>query len=229
MKQKLTITSPVEAKKTKKDKPFYTFNAKGDDGGELSYSTFSQTIGAALVQGVTYEVEFEISTREYDGNTYTDRRVNQVWVDGKPIREEKKQYNRGKSPEDIASMERTSLWRGFCDIKSSGISLPDDVENGILDIARKMIRSQIETSTPKLERTASVESFSKEKQPEPIATINPPEEVIINTLGDLFTFCLKKWKMNQSQVLKELGVTEPKQIKNIATAYLQIKAVKEVK
>lgn len=55
------------------------------------------------------------------------------------------------------------------------------------------------------------------------------EPIPMKTIGDLYTACYKKWKMQPDDVLKELGLSDQKQIANLADAYDQIYAVKEIK
>ncbi len=111
----LTITSLGEVKKIgDKGAEKFSFKAKGADGKELWYFSFRASLFEALRANTNIEVDLETTTREVDGNTYTDRKVTQIYVDGKPVAEDKQGsfgggrpwQPQGKSPEERRSIER---------------------------------------------------------------------------------------------------------------------------
>jgi hypothetical protein len=53
-----------------------------------------------------------------------------------------------------------------------------------------------------------------------------PGDYPMQTLGDLFTACLAEYKMNQSEVLRELGISDKRDIGNVEQAWQTIQAVK---
>lgn len=229
MRTKLTITSPIETKQTSKGKPFYTFKAKDGDK-EFNYSTFSQTIGTTLVQGI--QCEAEVEEKEHtgnDGTVYKNRTVNQVWIDGKPVREEKKSYQgnfKSDSPEKIASIERMK-----CLDCATNYAIAAKMDSpGLLKVADKML-AWIQSKQLEQKPTETTEHTNPESGPADSFDKIPSAsgEIPMKTLGDFFSACHKQWGMTKSQVLKELGISDQKQIGHLPTAYLQIKAIKEPK
>jgi len=100
-RKSLTITQVEEIKKVgDKQIPKLSFKAKDGDG-EYSYFTFKSSLFEQIKAGQTINADVETSTREYDGNTYTDRRVVQIYLDGQPIAAKKGDFYRGKSPEEL--------------------------------------------------------------------------------------------------------------------------------
>ena len=87
------------------------FKAKEKAGREeLTYFTFRPSLFETIEKGIgqVLDCETETSSRERDGNTFTDRKVNQIFVDGQPIGGQKKQFGFAgyqHSPEERASIE----------------------------------------------------------------------------------------------------------------------------
>jgi len=103
----LTITQVEEVKKVgDKQIPKLSFKAKDGDK-ELSYFTFKSSLFELIKVGQTINAEVETSTREWEGNEYTDRRVVQVYVDGQPVNV--KGGYRGKSPEELEQTARLMI------------------------------------------------------------------------------------------------------------------------
>lgn len=85
------------------------FKTKVDDK-ELWFFTFSTRLFEVIEagKGQTLDADVVISTREYDGNIYTDRKVTQIYKDGQPIAVSSgggRQY--GKSPEELELSRRS--------------------------------------------------------------------------------------------------------------------------
>ena len=100
-RKNLTITHVEEIKKVgDKQIPKLPFKAKDGDT-ELVYFTFRSSLFEAIKVGQTINADVETSTRVWDGQTYTDRRVVQVYIDGQPIGGKGQQGYRGKSPEEL--------------------------------------------------------------------------------------------------------------------------------
>ena len=100
-RKNLTITQVKEIQKVgDKQIPKLSFMAKDGDK-ELSYFTFKTSFFELIKEGQTINADVETSTREYDGNTYTDRRIVQIYVDGQPVIGKGGGLYRGKSPEEL--------------------------------------------------------------------------------------------------------------------------------
>jgi len=94
---------------------------KANDGTrDATYFTFRISLFDAIKAGATLEVEAEITEREYEGNTYIDRKVNEIYIDGQAISTKAKQGRGqwGKSIEErteiaaqVAAKEVGLCWR----------------------------------------------------------------------------------------------------------------------
>jgi len=64
-----------------------SFKAKDEAGNQLWYFTFSKRLFETIEGSKDKEIDAEIVTseREWDGNTYVDRKVTQIYIDGKPV------------------------------------------------------------------------------------------------------------------------------------------------
>lgn len=84
------------------------FKAKVEDK-ELWFFTFSTRLFEAIEsgKGQIIEVDIVVSEREYDGNTYTDRKVTQIYKDGQPIAVSPGGRQYGKSPEELQLSRRS--------------------------------------------------------------------------------------------------------------------------
>jgi len=98
---KILEAKPVE-KVGRNQTPKLSFKAS-DGEKELWYFSFRNSLFDAIKQGETIDADVETSTREWDGQEYTDRKVVQVYVNGQPLGGQK--AYRGKSPEEIQSIK----------------------------------------------------------------------------------------------------------------------------
>ena len=111
-RQKLTILEVKEPQAVgDKGAQMVKFRAKDKDGVILWYTTFTKSLFGVIKLGAEVEVDpndVEVKTREHNGTEYTDRRVSQLYINGKPMAmREARQFagpNR-RSPEEIASIE----------------------------------------------------------------------------------------------------------------------------
>ena len=82
---------------------------RANDGQhDLKYITFRSSLFEHIKVDANLEVDLEVTTREYEGETYTDRKVMEIYLDGKPVGGEAKGGGRqwGRSAEELASIER---------------------------------------------------------------------------------------------------------------------------
>jgi len=108
-RKNLTITQVEEVKKVgDKQIPKLSFKAKDGDK-ELTYFTFKSSLFDSIKQGQTISADVETSTRDWEGNEYTDRRVVQVYIDGQPIATKGGNFYRGKSPEELEQQARVMV------------------------------------------------------------------------------------------------------------------------
>lgn len=77
-----------------------SFKASLGDGEGAWYFTFKTSLFEVIEAKGEIDAEVDISEREYDSNTYVDRKITQIYKDGQPIGGQKKgQW--GKSPEAV--------------------------------------------------------------------------------------------------------------------------------
>lgn len=108
-RKNLTITHVEEIKKVgDKQIPKLPFKAKDGDM-ELAYFTFRSSLFEAIKVGQTINADVETSSRVWDGQAYTDRKVVQIYVDGQPIGGKGQQGYRGKSPEELEQQARLMI------------------------------------------------------------------------------------------------------------------------
>jgi hypothetical protein len=122
-RKKITVTTVGEVR-TWGDKklPIVKFKAK-DGEKEYSYEIFgSQDLINAVKPG-PLECDVETSTREKDGDTFTDRKIKQIYIGGEPIARKGPAgggKSWGDSPEKIASIENMACMKGVFDLRIGG-------------------------------------------------------------------------------------------------------------
>lgn len=165
---KLTITEakePVAVGDKGALKKAFTAKREGTDKA-VSYFTFSKSLFEKVLAGASIDADVETSTREYDGNTYTDRKVSQIYEGGQPVAQHGTgagsggQRAWGKSPETLAlehknEMEIEILTHGSIEkqvaVKElgeglrSGLFKPDSAEMGIY---REAIWGMLQSKSP---------------------------------------------------------------------------------
>lgn len=83
-----------------------SFKAKNGDGKDLQYFTFAKRLFESITKDAEIEVDVDVTTRETDSGSFVDRKVTEVYVDGKAIGQTPKTgYVRQDSPEQRESIE----------------------------------------------------------------------------------------------------------------------------
>ena len=104
-RQKLTVKEVLEPKPIG-DKGAILQEFIATDG--LKYGTFSKTLAPHIKVGAELDVEVEESKRDYQGNTYIDRRIKDIFENGQSVKGQQKQWGyRGKSPEELELSARS--------------------------------------------------------------------------------------------------------------------------
>jgi hypothetical protein len=245
MKAKVTITETKEPRSYQKNgetKYIYQFMAKNAEGKAFKYETFSKTINDALVKDAEVEIEFEEKSRQgQDGNTYTDRTVNQMWVAGKPIREDKKgggQYG-GKDTQAqtainsitdqvVALINAMAGGAQFADLKEAGLS----IDPKLIDRRTAWLFSVlpdgkvIESPIDKPAKTkAQVEAEAKTWLPENLEPVEAPE---MKTFGDYVFIMGKEFEYSEKDCKTAL-IGKPAAPKQYAAAFIAAKQQREAK
>lgn len=175
-RRNLTITHVEEVKKVgDRQIPKLPFKAKDGDT-ELAYFTFRSSLFEAIKVGQTINADVETSSRVYDGNTYTDRRVVQVYIDGQPIGGKGQQGYRGKSPEELEQSARSQVLSYAKDL-----AVADKIPVGEItkqaDIFYAWVKQNGKASEAKLESKAPDAKLESEIFGEPEAKTPAPAKV----------------------------------------------------
>jgi len=202
-----------------------SFKAKDGDG-EHWFDSFSTRLFPNIVVGNTIEADVNISQREYDGNTYTDRKVTQIYVDGQPVGQKSGGGWRGKSPEELELSRKSyalSYAKDLCvadKIKLMDITKQAQVfERWMADDAR----TTVEPTSTAVKPTVPEKGTIAQKTATPAQENEQP----MRNLGDLFRACKAFYNLTPTQVCKELGVSEKESIADIDDAWATIKAIKD--
>lgn len=120
---KLQVTEVSEPKEVgQKGAKKLSLKAKSPDGKELSYFTFRTSIFEFVKKDASLDAEVEVKTREYDGNTYTDRQINQIFIDGNPVGGQARQWQgRGDTPEQRQSIETQTACKIIAELRVADI------------------------------------------------------------------------------------------------------------
>jgi hypothetical protein len=209
-------------------KTIYKLRAEVEDK-TLQFSTWDKQISEALTPDIVCEIEYTEKPR----GDYIDRTISQAWIDGKPIAEEKpKEKYQGKSyqrqddsPEKRLSIEMQTFMQ-HVPLIADNDSIPGDLKNAIYRWGRHLFRDYLPSSDTVKTTTVAVKDTAAESEATPAAPQEAPS-VPMKNIGDLFTACWKEFRMSKDKVLATLGVADQSEIKNVATAYLQVKKSKE--
>jgi len=222
-KKQVTITEVLESKsgtsqKTGKPWTVYSFKAKNGDGNSVTYKTLSTSIGELVKPNLKCEIEFEISERSHEGNTYIDRNVSQMWIDGKPVRDtEKKGWQpRGADPENRASIEKQVIWKGYVEALIAEKHLPEDIEHVILSWARQALGIP-DKPTGKTKQEAELDkAFNELKGAESVPPMPNP--------AAFWKVCKAEFGLMPNQVRSELNLDVNEVPLDLTEAYLTLLA-----
>jgi hypothetical protein len=217
-RKKLSIIS-VEPLKHWGDKnlPILKFKASDESGKELSYEIFAnQSLIDACPQTGILDCDVETSSRIKEDQTYTDRKIKQIYVNGEPIDVKKKGGWQGRSPEERLSIERQTCLRCACDILPPGMSGVDD----ILITAEKMLQWVRNGTIPCKEvkeiKTAD-EDFNK------LGRTEEEKKRQFPNVGALLTAAMKERHMTRQEVYDKLGVAKGEDITDFSGAWEKLK------
>jgi len=245
IRQKLTIQSVQEPK---------SFGTKGGQKVEFvcdtkKWVTFRKALFPYILVG-EIDADTEIKEREVDGNTYVDRIVSQVYIDGKGVASQAQQTYRGDgdSPEKRASIEAQQAAEYTKDLWIAGKFLDDSPEVKALRtwvLARLTPQVSTKAETSKGTETSAV-AKPPTKAAVPVAgageiTLAVPKEgmpegkpkarrdpMILKNYTQLCKVCNEDFGLQPKDVLKELGVSAQSEItRTIPECYMQIAAVME--
>jgi len=210
----LVVTSVEPIKKVgERQVPKLSFKAKDGDK-ELSYFTFRQSLFDMVKPGQTISADVDTKTREYEGNTYTDRAVVQIYRDGQPIAA-KPGFRAGKSPEELDQSAKT-----MC------LAYAKD-----LAVANLLSLNQILTFAEQFYDWVKGNGKEQKVESSAEATIQPranmPTGLKVQNVTELKAL-LAKHKIPTAEAYEILSIKSFSELKNLDDAWQQIKDAKQV-
>lgn len=190
-RKNLTITGVEEIKKVgAKQIPKLSFKAKDGDK-ELSYFTFKSSLFESIKEGQTINADVEVSTREWEGQGYTDRRIVQIYVDGQPLGGKGGgQSYRGKSPEELELSARA-----YALSYAKDLAVADRINLNQITIYAQDFYNWLKKNGAKAEPKEKPKDDSAELW-DSIGDFKNP--------GEFYTACLNEFKLSKSKVDAEL-------------------------
>ena len=183
------------------------------------FFTFSKRLTPIIESSVgkVIDAQVEISTRETESATYIDRKVTELFVDGKSVQDTQKQGGwRGKSPEEL-ELSRRSYALSY----AKDLAVADRIKvNEIIGQAQKFNDWLSGVKSPAVKKT------TKPKEEQASTPDEGPSEPEVTNLGQLFQACKDQFKMTMNDVLAELNVSSKDEIADAAEAWSEIKSVR---
>lgn len=144
----------IEVRDPKEIKPGLSklcFTATNGDKQALWYFTFNRDLFASLQAGQGKDIEADVDVAEprtVNGQTYIDRKITQVYIDGQPVAKPapRRPRSAGESPEARASIEAQCAYKGVVDMICAGIMKGD---NPLAKLACKWATQKLEAQTAK--------------------------------------------------------------------------------
>lgn len=228
----LTVTDPGERKpfgdKGNSKREFRALVRGGDDK-PLLFTAFSSTLDQAITQGAVFEADVATETRETEHGSFTNRIVNQIYVDGKPLR------GRAGSKESIGiSDAQAAAGLAIYAYNQASLRKQDgsNVDAGRLTALYDKALLWCDIALTSALRPAAAKtitpSSTSEKHSSADLAVDQVKEDDIKTLLDLEKTCHRLWKMQPKDVYKELGYSSKADVSiSPWQCFLQIKAIKK--
>jgi hypothetical protein len=119
---KLTVKEVSEPKQVgNKGAQKLQFKATTPENKELSYFTFSTRLFEHIKAGVAIDADVDTTTSEHGGNTYTDRKVTQIYIDGQALGGQGRQSGGWEKRDNTASIEAQTAAKIGCELLVAGL------------------------------------------------------------------------------------------------------------
>ena len=241
----LEITEVSEPKDISKDnRPFmmleFKAKAEGDDKPH-TYKAFSSKLFEHIQTGTSIDCDINITTKIVEGQdgeprTYTNRKVTQIYVDGQPVNVRQSGGGHYGKPLEATLAEIDSRFRDTALMQAiefskytEGVTIDEDFILGTADrfygwlsSGNTMISGAPLTVQVKAPKALHPSPAPRQIVSKPQADASDLRSLEIKNLGDLFSACLKYFKLSQSATLKELGGITKEQISDPKESWLQI-------
>lgn len=213
------------------------FKAKTPDGKEIPFFSFRKSLFDIIKGniGKAIDADVEITSKEVEGNTYTDRKVNEIFVDGKPVAGESKGQGQGrpwqgKTPEQIEkerhSIESQQAIIAVTALLTAGKPVPEATVAKYFRWIDSRLVNGVTTNPPIAQVKATViteEPPAKQKaatipttsQPKSITGADPPRDpASIKTIMEMFRACFDDFGLTSKQTLEALLVKTQQDIRD---------------
>lgn len=177
----------------------------GDD--HVTYETWSKVIGEHVKVGASLEADVEFTVKEFEGTKYIHNKLIELYIGGKAIGTQSKgsNWNRDRSPEDRMSIENQVRAKLITELL---IADKIDVDN-VLALKLTHWLSQLGETTPK----------TVQAQPAPVEQQAKASSNGFTNAGAFLSKCLTDLKLNKTQALKKLGVSDISEITDFKASY----------
>lgn len=219
------------------------------------YKTFSDSIRPYLKQGAALNVDVETTTKPgRDGQDFTNRNIVQLYVDGKPVAQQKKGPwpGGGGAPADTPERRLADEMIAAChDITKLEVAFRETVIAGhdwLAELTEKrneywmlLLPKGIAAAKAKPQSTRSTNASRPAPQRPATApkaaegsTTSPPNPAgaidemprAVKDLGELLEACNTHYKMNPGAVNSLLMIQDPKEIKDPQHAWTAVRFLK---
>ena len=191
------------------------FRGRDKEGKEAWYFSFRNSIFDYIKLGTDIDVEVETSERKYQGNTYVDRKVTQLFVNGQPMGGQQASGQRGRydSPEQRTSIEAQTAFKGVVELMVAGIIKPEYL------LAKAAINWAADRFGIKYLPEAKAATKKAEKaQPAQPAKVPEFNGSHITNYGELWSRC-KNYGMTKAEGLKLASVKDQSELTDLDEAW----------
>ena len=197
-RQKLTVLEVKEPVKVgDKGAEKMQFRASDASGKEVWYFTFKKDLFGVIRQNKdkTIEVDVDVSEREYQGNTFVDRKVSQVYIEGQPIvTKDREGWSSSRSPEERAAIAAQVAVKAVTELWVAGKL--DEASPFVIALKKWLIEH--------LGIEVEVESSAPSPMPSEVRKVLPPTQ---RQQADQFRELIKSRGYEPSEIAPWFGTT----------------------
>jgi len=209
------------------------FKASDESGQHYLYFTFKTDLFETIQKSVDASIDCEIETsqREYDGNIYTDRKVTQIFVGGEPVAQ-KKSFGgyRGRSPEEVASIETQCAMKMVCELTISGkINTESPLYGRLLHWLNIKTAGFDLTPAQPVPATSQPTQPKAQAQPQQAEEKHLPTRRMFGTLQQFLTAASSELHLTTTKICFALKINNVSEIKDFEDAWMILTGKKTVK
>lgn len=232
--QEFTILEVKEVAEVGERKiPKLPFKVKVNDK-EFWYFTFSKRLFETIQQGQgkTCKADVEISEREYNGDTYIDHKVTEIYIDGQPVGGKSGGFRRGGSSPEELELKRKAYALSY----AKDLAVADKIKVNEITKMASEFADFMQNSEPvkpqatnpdwdKLGRGASTKETKTE--PKKTSASSPRDPSTIKTTTELQYALHQDFGLQPKEALAELNIKSWSELSiSLSEAYIQIKGAR---